>query len=216
MNYVCQAVIGGLLFVCSATLQALPLYSISGTPVSISTLGPGATSGSRGAATSFVLTSTFSNVNITIPIDCLACTGNVFLSVNTLGAGTTLADTVFSPLQFLASQTVFHFPSLGPGQYYVGITVETGLGTWDTTTSPVPSTIPGTLVPDPTQFFTTSVNSLLAAASPFLPDLAANNALLISVTGDLPPTGIPEPSSLLMLLAGLFLMRNRLNRLKQN
>lgn len=187
--------------------QAAPVYGIGGVQDGVKGLGAGQTH--VGAVTSFTFSETFANVTITIPIDCVGCTGTVFLT-DQIGPGTTLSNLAeMFTLESLVSQTVFSGLTLGAGTYFVGMVVTTGFGLWDTTSAPSVFTVAGTAVAGPTQFTADAFDAGLHPRSNFIADLAATHALMISIDGERaappppPPVGVDEPGVLALALIGL-------------
>lgn len=188
------------ILLCSITnANAALIYGIEGTDDG--TAGIGAGQDIVGAVTSFSLSESFTNLDITIPIDCFSCTGTVFLS-NQIGSGTDLTNiAVITTIESLTSQTIFENLSLDSGLYFVGMVVETGFGTWDTTTTPGVFSVAGTAAASPTQYTSTTFDAGFNPASLFIADLTASNAFLITVNADIAP--VPLPGAFVLLLSGI-------------
>jgi hypothetical protein len=136
--------------------------------------------------------------------------GTAFLTTQ-VGPGTTAADQVATgtfnfadaaSFNTLVNVPVFSGLTVNAGTYYlvlVGVDVYDGISVNPSSTY---TTAPGSSVGTLTYTSGTDVNSLYAPASTF----SSANTLgtpFLTVTGDLSPTSVPEPSTALLFLAGL-------------
>ncbi len=91
----------------------------------------------QAVAVSFTLTETYTNVSIGAPIECIGCTGGVFLHSNELGAGTTFTDTIDAQ-QFDAGTSTPFFSGLTlvPDTYFLIINIDAGFAVWSGSFAP--------------------------------------------------------------------------------
>lgn len=164
-----------------------------------------------GLAISFSLLENLQNVSIRAPVDCVGCTGQVFLT-NAIGIGTDLTNLVdlFS-FASLASQVLFSGLDLPAGTYYLGFGVESGFATWGTSASPsVLNTSQGEIG---LQFAAAPIEAAFVPASDFIA-LLSGNAMLFAVDAELATAAgsVPLPASAALLAAGLGLLLLRARR----
>jgi hypothetical protein len=184
--------------------------AMGATVISVTWNNSGTSGGGTGiAAVSWTQTGSWSNVAIGANLTTsgfISVTGTAYL-MNQVGGGTTAANEMTSPAPLSISgnpglnsmTTIFSGLSLGPGTYFLVVVPDAGSGlAWGLTGSPLQVLGSG---------ITQNSDQTAATPNPFPPASAFSNdsnSRIFSVTGTAGAApGVPEPSTVVMLLAGL-------------
>lgn len=124
--------------VAALVIPAAAVVSQSVTVLDVSGAGDiGQTCNVRQAvATSFVISSAFTNVSVSAPVLGFSATGGMWLIRSQLGPGTTLSHVVDAQAYSSASPFGFRGLSLSPGTYFLVLHIDTGFAAWPGSTSP--------------------------------------------------------------------------------
>jgi hypothetical protein len=178
------------------------LISITGPPDTTHQWGGPLTATGYPEGVSWIATSAFSNVKISIPLDADAgATGMAYLTTK-IGSGTTAANAIasssFSFPSASSLTTVFSGLNLGDGTYYLVIqqtaTGSTGNGMWDGT--PTPSITSAASVTANGEYWDFNLTSGYPPASPFSEGSATHYEYNIT------SSPVPEPSAIWLNLLG--------------
>jgi len=180
------------------------IISITGPPDTTHQFGAGLTATGYPAGVSWIATSAFSNVKISIPLDADAgATGMAYLTTK-IGSGTTaanaLASSSFSFPSVSSLTTVLSGLSLGAGTYYLIVqqtaTGSTGDGLWDGTPSPIIASVSSITANG--EYFYLNPTSGYPPASPF------SEAFATHFEYNITSSSVPEPATYsLVILSAL-------------
>ncbi|MBL8209959.1 MAG: PEP-CTERM sorting domain-containing protein [Bryobacterales bacterium] len=194
-----------------ASANAAPMITPNGNPTSAAALEPTSL-----LVQSFTLADTWTNVSISASLITFSSgTGTAYLT-NQFGAGTTVANQigttgfVFTPVATLTSAvsvSLFSGLTLAPGTYYLTFATAEPCCNQGISVNPAMTftTAGGVSVGSP-QNINTGLNALFPPASTGTLSTSTFGNRFFTVTGDLASSAVPEPSTVLLISAGLLAM----------
>ena len=196
-----------------ATAYAAPMITPNENPTSAAAIEP-----STLLVQSFTVTDTWMNVAISASLFTFSTetrTGTAYLT-NQFGAGTTVANQigatnfVFTPVASfptVVSVGLFSGLTLLPGTYYLTLATAAPCCEQGISTKPALAfaTAPGVTV-GPPQSINTGLDALFPPASTGTLGTSPFGNRFFTVTGELASSAVPEPSTVLLISAGLLAM----------
>jgi len=200
-----------------ASANASPMITPNGNPTSAAAIEP-----SSLVVQSFTLADTWTNVSISASLTTFSSgTGTVYLT-NQSGAGTTVANQIgttgftFTPVATLTSAvsvSLFSGLTLSPGTYYLTFATAEPCCNQGLSVNPAMTytTAGGVSVGAP-QTINSGLNALFPPASSGTLSPAPFGNRFFTVTGDLASSAVPEPSTVVLISAGLLAIISRKRR----